>query len=85
MKNDVNHFVMFADVFRRDWHEFIYYITEEVDIASRVVSYSIDKVCHGLLVLNSPSEENLGIPKTAHLGDVFQVDDQHLLFAVGDP
>lgn len=56
VQNHVNDFVVFADILRRCRHELVNDLAEKIHVASRIISYSINKVHHRFLVLFTVSK-----------------------------
>ena len=86
VENDVDDIVGFAEVLGRLWHDRVDDFVEETDVAPDVVLDARYELRHGLLVLLPVSCESIdGSWEKTNLGDVFELDDQHLLFPVRDP
>ena len=86
VQHDVDDVVRLAQVFGRLWHDRVDDFVEEPDVAPDVVLDARYELRHGLLVLLPVSCEGIdGSWEKANLGNVFELDGQHLLLPVRDP
>lgn len=73
VKNNVDDFVVFADILRWDWHEFVDHLAEQRYIALCIAPYPCDQFSYGLFLLYGGVSVETCIEMRSYLCNVLQV------------